>query len=136
MRVALSRHDGNERPLICRGRIAGHPCGLSGPQHVACPLCSATAADGSLLVGAGHAPPTGTSLPPETLRIAMDTNSTVGAVVPDAPLALPHHPGSVMATNCPLSVGAGLQGTLAGHPARDMLPVRSVPRWPRMVPYS
>ena len=26
-----------------------------------------------------------------------------------------------MATNCPLSVGAGLQGTLAGYPARDTL---------------
>ena len=37
------------------------------------------AANGSLLVGAGHAPPAGTSLPPGTLRIAMDRTPTVGA---------------------------------------------------------
>ena len=51
-----------------QGTLAGYPA----RRRIACPLCSAMAADGSLLVGAGHAPPADTSLPPETLRIAMD----------------------------------------------------------------
>ena len=56
-----------------RGRIAGHPRGLSGPQaHPCCPkLCG----------------------------YATGTNSTVGGGVPDAPPTLPRHPGSAMAAN-------------------------------------
>ena len=68
LRIAMDRNP------IRRGRIAGHPRGQSGLRHVACPLCPATAANIPPSVGAGHAPPAGTSLPPETLWIAMDRN--------------------------------------------------------------
>ena len=58
---------------------------------------------------------------PELCGLVTDTNSTVGAVVPDAPLAVPSCPGSATAANTPSPVGAGSQGTLAGYPARDTL---------------
>ena len=99
-----------------------------------CP-CPATAANGSLLVGAGHAPPAGTSLPPETLWIAMDRNPIRKGRIAGHPCG-PSGPRHVacplcpaMAANIPPSVGAGLQGTLAGHPARGALRGHLVPRW-------
>ena len=58
---------------------------------------------------------------PKPCGLVTDTNSTVGAVVPDAPLAVPSCPGSATAANTPSPVGAGSQGTLAGYPARDTL---------------
>ena len=134
---------GDGHKLHRRGRIAGHPCGLSGPRHVACPLCSGMAANGSLLVGAGHAPPADTSLPPGTLRIRNGHKlHRRGRIAghpcgPSGPrhVACPLCPAT--AANIPPSVGAGLQGTLAGYPARRNIPLPPpTPQWPRSFPHT
>ena len=67
-------------PVACASPMRRCPCRpafFAQPSHrnaAPDPLHSVMAANVPSLVGAGHAPPVGTSLLPETLRIAMDRN--------------------------------------------------------------